>query len=141
MTPERKEYIDNITLRERVIRNQIKGLCSSISTLKNRIRHYPNIKTDEERASMLEEDKITIALFKKVLILLKKQLPKKRLMQKKKIKPLPCPFCGGKAKLYKCLFTESAKLFVFCEDCGARLRDALPTGKEAIEAWNRRAGQ
>ena len=49
----------------------------------------------------------------------------------------PCPFCGGEARLF---FAEEAGFWdVQCQSCGAqpflRRKD-----HEAIEAWNRRAG-
>ena len=53
------------------------------------------------------------------------------------IKPLrPCPFCGGKAKVYQAGFNVWR---VMCDElnCGALLSE-WKTPEEAIEAWNRR---
>lgn len=58
----------------------------------------------------------------------------------------PCPFCGGKGRLIKRPFSEwSGKgpydFTVYCYDCGAGVRHSFPKEKEAVEAWNRRAGE
>ena len=53
-------------------------------------------------------------------------------------KLLPCPFCGGEARVYQHPFlgTWSA----YCtnnNDCGASIRDGN-TKEDVIKAWNRR---
>lgn len=56
----------------------------------------------------------------------------------------PCPFCGGKARLIKKSWTEFGGPYDFtvhCDDCSAGIRCYFPTENEAIEAWNRRAGE
>ncbi len=55
--------------------------------------------------------------------------------------PKPCPFCGGKAKLYP---LERYGRTVWKVMCGARvdccfLLNDFNTREEAITAWNRRA--
>ena len=48
----------------------------------------------------------------------------------------PCPFCGGKPKLFKHQLHDFVYYFVHCEDCC----DNPPksTGQEAIDHWNTR---
>lgn len=51
---------------------------------------------------------------------------------------LPCPFCGGEARLRKVI----DNCFVECGKCWAHGPNVLgceKTEEEAIEAWNRRA--
>ena len=49
----------------------------------------------------------------------------------------PCPFCGGEAKLNLLL----GNYCVTCKSCmGAIFPATGMTEEEAIEAWNRRAG-
>ena len=55
-------------------------------------------------------------------------------------KILPCPFCGGEAKVYTGSFGEK---FVTCIDekqCGGRLGTGVwfTTDEKAIEVWNKR---
>jgi Lar family restriction alleviation protein len=53
---------------------------------------------------------------------------------------LPCPFCGGEAKL-DINDDHTNKVFIYCKTCGISTDTYLPSGKqEAIAAWNRRAG-
>lgn len=54
------------------------------------------------------------------------------------IKLKPCPFCG----YLKARLVGSALLnyFILCADCGAFATCKI-TEQEAIEAWNRRAGE
>ena len=50
----------------------------------------------------------------------------------------PCPFCGDEN--IDTWDIRQEKYFCYCENCGCQ----GPTGKteqEAIEAWNRRAGE
>lgn len=53
----------------------------------------------------------------------------------------PCPFCGGKAKVYTgeefFLIGNEKCNSVFCESCQATIR-YFQTSKEAMNAWNRR---
>ena len=59
------------------------------------------------------------------------------------IKLLPCPFCGGKAKLH----IENAGCYVRCKKCGAYGKivsasfyySAADTADAAVESWNRRS--
>ena len=57
----------------------------------------------------------------------------------KKQKPLaelkPCPFCGGKAQINY----AGADLLILCSKCLVRT-ESYHTKAEAVEAWNRRAG-
>lgn len=54
--------------------------------------------------------------------------------EEKKPKPLPCPFCGGKANIKP----SSSGFFVECNDCTARTY-YYEKRSVAVEAWNRRA--
>jgi len=48
----------------------------------------------------------------------------------------PCPFCGGKAKIYKYAGSDIRTRYIMCTCCGMgtdRMRE-----EEAIEKWNRR---
>lgn len=56
---------------------------------------------------------------------------------------LPCPFCGGKAKVvgHQCA-EDACTAYVECTDCGAKtdyFEDAYTPRPEAIAAWNTRA--
>lgn len=57
------------------------------------------------------------------------------------LKLLPCPFCGGKAKIYQgnqdFLVYESLAFSIFCEKCKCSTQYE-PTLKEAINDWNSR---
>jgi Lar family restriction alleviation protein len=50
-------------------------------------------------------------------------------------KLLPCPFCGGKAKLKT--YYENIDHSIYCEDCSMGC-DEYKSNKEAIAAWNKR---
>ena len=59
------------------------------------------------------------------------------------LKPLPCPFCGGKAPIMEGFATlevwpHGAFHRVYCRSCQVRQLFHL-TEAEAIAAWNRRA--
>ena len=53
----------------------------------------------------------------------------------------PCPFCGGRAKIYR-QFKNDVEIGskVICIDCLATMYSAeANSAEENIEAWNRRA--
>lgn len=50
----------------------------------------------------------------------------------------PCPFCGGKAKVWEELFMRFAWK-IYCVNCGASVR--AETEKDVVEAWNKRVVQ
>ena len=52
---------------------------------------------------------------------------------KKEIKLKPCPFCGGKAELFK----GYSLSHVYCRNCNAQT-DSLKSSKRAVELWNAR---
>lgn len=61
---------------------------------------------------------------------------------------LPCPFCGGHAKLSDAEGTALDRLVVICEDCGAQTKSIytgytpylMPSDCEKVaQKWNRRA--
>lgn len=52
----------------------------------------------------------------------------------------PCPFCGSEAKLRLASEWGGVCYRVECKDCFARTYSEH-TEKEAVEAWNRRAGE
>lgn len=53
---------------------------------------------------------------------------------------LPCPFCGGKARVLNAQkpFERRRQAFVACTMCGVETPRIARSRKEAIEAWNRR---
>lgn len=51
------------------------------------------------------------------------------------IELLPCPFCGGEAKLHHNLLTDKFK--VWCSKCDCRT-DVYSDKEEAIRKWNTR---
>lgn len=56
-----------------------------------------------------------------------------------KTKILPCPFCGGEAKLD----VHGWPMILYCTQCGVFIKSHLggEEGRNAvIERWNRRAG-
>ena len=57
------------------------------------------------------------------------------------VKLKPCPFCGGKVKLYGNPMLIGAKVeiyqIVICDDCSCRT-DFCETVADAIEKWNTR---
>lgn len=63
---------------------------------------------------------------------------------KRKKKPVdaqrlwPCPFCGGKSRLF-CLGSDDETAYGRCEECGTT-SGAWPTVAMAVTAWNRRTG-
>ena len=52
----------------------------------------------------------------------------------------PCPFCGGKARLLFKPIMDSELWVCECDDCFAKTYHE-DTQREAVEAWNRRAGE
>lgn len=55
---------------------------------------------------------------------------------------LPCPFCGGAAKLLH--VDHGDDWFVRCKECDVQqpsVHNLVHTKKQAIAAWNRRNGQ
>lgn len=53
---------------------------------------------------------------------------------------LPCPFCGGKAFINTYDYEGFGKTYyVFCTNCQVETFERN-TEVEAVEAWNRRAG-
>lgn len=55
---------------------------------------------------------------------------------------LPCPFCGGKAKIEDATVPGYGKGWfrIFCADCGA-WRAGGPTPEDAENLWNQRSGK
>ena len=61
---------------------------------------------------------------------------------------LPCPFCGGKARLHS-IGKDGAKTpaYIDCESCfcGTAMYDIKPDGRDnikiVVEKWNRRAAE
>ena len=52
----------------------------------------------------------------------------------------PCPFCGGKDSGILTTSYDGYWFAVFCENCMAQTRKCRQE-KDAVEAWNRRAGE
>lgn len=52
---------------------------------------------------------------------------------------LPCPFCGGEAKILTAESMHGGNLYGVMCDCCAGRADVYDTEAEAIEAWNTRA--
>jgi len=53
------------------------------------------------------------------------------------IKLLPCPCCGGKAKIHKGLYRYFDFIAVICMECGLKTTDQ-PTIEAAVDKWNTR---
>lgn len=51
----------------------------------------------------------------------------------------PCPFCGGEAEI-EMDDSWCWNYYVFCQECKIGT-DCYETADEAIEAWNRMAGE
>lgn len=56
-------------------------------------------------------------------------------MSKSELKP--CPFCGGKMVVVHEM--EDNRWLVFCHNCGGMMQSFM-TKNDAVEHWNRRAG-
>lgn len=58
------------------------------------------------------------------------------------IKLKSCPFCGGEARVMppKGFVSYVAHYWVSCKNCHVQT-DFVTSRKEAMEAWNRRAGE
>ena len=54
-------------------------------------------------------------------------------------KLLPCPFCGNPAKLESFRIFTATCFYVKCRCCDAEINRPVPSEKEAVEDWNRRA--
>jgi Lar family restriction alleviation protein len=52
------------------------------------------------------------------------------------LKPLPCPFCGGKGNLAE--YDHHLKHHIYCDFCGAETPSGYSTPEKAITVWNRR---
>lgn len=53
------------------------------------------------------------------------------------IKLLPCPCCGGRAKIHKGLYRYFDFIAVICMECGLKTTDQ-PTIEAAVDKWNTR---
>ena len=54
----------------------------------------------------------------------------------------PCPFCGGtRIEVYDYDYGITETIGVRCKDCGAHIENMFESDEEAVEAWNRRAGE
>lgn len=107
MTPERKKYLDGISYEERVIRQHIVGLKSTITILKTLCK-------EDRFACVLQKDKQEISKFKILIKALKKQLPAlKKHYTDEVCDYIGCPICHFEIdKDYPC----------YCNECGQKLR-------------------
>ena len=115
MTPERKKYLKQCSLRENAIRSDIKDN-------RKRIRFYKEQLNDGgeyvEQHILLTRWKI--AEIKRYIAFLKRQLPQR--LPPGKLKR--CPFCGGEAEE-----AGRAIALAYCKACGAVV---------AAKTWNKR---
>ena len=84
MTPERKKYMEQIPLRENAARDYIKTYKKYISDIKRRIAGQETLLKNtkqESRAAVARDNlrvlKVTLRLYKGILVTLKKELPSK----------------------------------------------------------------
>lgn len=50
----------------------------------------------------------------------------------------PCPFCGGKARIYKHYLRGTYTYSVRCQSCKAETWLYYTDEKEAVRVWNKR---
>lgn len=65
-------------------------------------------------------------------------------MKDKETELLPCPFCGGKAKLIICRQSFEPFVMVRCENCDTNTKKIVQSvdycaTDEAVKLWNQRA--
>lgn len=51
---------------------------------------------------------------------------------------LPCPFCGGEAKILYLVNMDMPMYWPRCKVCDAEINTLFRSAELAIEAWNRR---
>lgn len=134
MTPERKKYLARISDEERAVRFYIKSI-KHVITVDKRL-----LATGETYSLVTGEFSVTakadLAISKKILSMLKKQLPQ-RWPEKK---PKPCPFCGYKAvyTVHSFVYHKHCGEYVtYCPKCQCRTNSYISC-KPSVEAWNRR---
>ena len=65
--------------------------------------------------------------------------PRVKRVYRREGKPLlPCPFCGGEARMNTVKGDEAPIYWADCPDCGATKRTACTTARDAAKAWNDR---
>lgn len=79
MTPNRRNYLENIDAEEKVIRAYVSDVKESIRNYKESLSDAYNIipKTNEKYSYYIAEFKAYLKISKKILAMLKKQLPRK----------------------------------------------------------------
>lgn len=138
MTPERKKYLAGISRKERAVRAHIAGEKAVIAAHKKKISEgnlWILSQGDNNKFHMLNL-KDSLAVVKKILAMLKKQLPQR--WPEKKLKP--CPFCGADEESgvhIETIWDDKEKFRIMCENCGASTWE-FKSIEQAVEAWNRR---
>lgn len=140
MTPEREKYLAGISRKERAVRARIADVKKVIAAHKEEISEgnlWILWQGDNNKFHMINL-KDSLAVLKKILSMLKKQLPQR--WPEKKLKP--CPFCGARGndvrlhvKYDKKIDEEIAR--VKCFKCALEI--GWFHGKDnALKAWNKR---
>lgn len=138
MTPERKKYLAGIGRNERAVRAHIASTRNMIAAHKAMIAegNLWILRPDDNNKFHMINIKDSLAVVKKILSMLKKQLPQR--WPEKKLKP--CPFCGYKAvcTVHSFVYHKHCGEYVtYCPKCQCRTNLYI-SREPSVKAWNRR---